>query len=229
MLFRSSSKPVNLHAMSAYQSEKKKAHQEKAAGNNARKCYNCGSPDHSAGKCEKTLDYKKMYLAQNPSFQQSSRGGQGGRGNNRGRGQGRGGNKATNRIVVISAAGKKIPTIEVTLSQDKCEKSEVVSALADTGAEMSIISADIVKRNGFHIGKSRCSLAMADESTQMSCLGVTNMNVLVQDKELKVRALVTDSVRGRLYLGFEDQERFGMLPPGYPTIIRSVEIGRAHV
>ena len=72
---------------------------------------------------------------------------------------------------------------QVTLSQNKCAKTETVSALADTGAEVSIISNDIVKRNGFRINQShKCSLAMADRSTGMSCLGSTYLKVKVEDK-----------------------------------------------
>ena len=102
-----SSKDVKINAISSYQAEKKKSHQEKVVKDNTVVCLNCDKEGHSHTTCYKTLDYEKVYHAEHPERRQSARGGgrggnssRGSRGN-RGGGVQQGDTRSTNRIVVL--------------------------------------------------------------------------------------------------------------------------------
>ena len=215
---------------SAYKQSKNQAHQSQA-NKKSGLCYNCNEQGHAVDKCPKPKDADRICKNMEEEIMRlsasncSSNANQGsnsrGRGGYRGRGRGE---KAINHIVV-SNLGDTTPNIEVFLSQGRRNtKSVQMSALADTGAQSSVISFDVVERNKFWIDKRRqCQLSMCDENSRMKCLGTVTLQVTVEDVTMPVKAYVTDAMENKFFLSCNDMKRFGIIHKDFPKINNQIK------
>ena len=127
---------------------------------------------------------------------------------------GNNGGPSKSNAVRVCAFQDAAPTIHV---QAECQgKRFSIDALADSGADDSIIGLKNLKRAGpFQVTKGVTRKLIAANDSEMRCLGTVKLRVTFYGRTVSIQAYVATDVEGFL-LSWRTSKELGLLSPNYP-------------
>lgn len=210
----------------------------------AGRCYRCGASNkkHTSADCPArsatcSKCSKEGHLA-NVCMSKPDSGGKGGKSKTTSRKQSRAASPAKDKqqekedkskqagttstatvFVRATTASRPTPAIWLHIGQHQH------AALPDTGAMRTVISADLVRKYGFRVDRTRAEPLKAANHTPMDCLGSALFDARHGEHSTTIDALVSSSIKGTILVSWHDLIALGVLRADFPAQIRTCSAG----
>ena len=106
-----------------------------------------------------------------------------------------------------------MPGLEVTIRHGQGSEFSH-TAVPDTGATFSVIAQDIAQAQGMRVNPTCNETLVTADEKEMEVVGTAQIEV--NNKSL--RCLVSSSISGEIFFGWQDLIQLGVISPNFPTL-----------